>query len=44
MLLTVDDATDDCIDALDDDFIDVDTVINDDVYDEVVCVEVDVDC
>ena len=39
----VDDATDDCIDALDDDFIDVDIVINDDVYDDVVCVEVDVD-
>ena len=40
----VDDATDDCIDALDDDFVDVDVVVNDDVYAEVVCDDVDVDC
>ena len=39
----VNDAIDDCTDALDDDFLDVDIVINDDVYDEVVCVAVDVD-
>ena len=34
--VNVDDAVDDSIDALDDDIMDIDVVINDDVYDDVI--------